>query len=136
TRAGRGRRPLRRRARAAVPARAPRTDAHDPPHRARPRVRRDPRPPPHLAPAGARGVNARTTEILGVLAALLISVAASIAITWPMVEYLDQVVLGGGELGGWLWRYDWHFRSLDGLMRTDLGPFALWKAFVSVGRYP
>lgn len=78
----------------------------------------------------------RAREVAGFALALIVAVAASIAITWPMVLYVDDVVLGGGELGGWLWRYDWHFRSLDGLMASDLGPARLWKEFVSLGRYP
>lgn len=79
---------------------------------------------------------ARVREGAGVLLATLLSLAAAIALTWPMVEYLDVVVLGGGELGGWLWRYDWHFRSLEGVMASELGPFDTWKEFVGLGRHP
>lgn len=78
----------------------------------------------------------RVREALGALLALVLSLGAAIAVTWPMIDYLDVVVLGGGELGGWLWRYDWHFRSLDGVMDAGLGPAALWTEFVSLGRYP
>ena len=75
-------------------------------------------------------------EFLGVLAALLLGLAAAIAVTWPMVKYLDQVVLGGGELGGGLWRYDWHYKSLEALSGSDLGPIQRWMNFVALGRYP
>jgi hypothetical protein len=78
----------------------------------------------------------RAREAVGALLALLLSLGAAIAITWPMVDYLDVVVLGGGELGGWLWRYDWHFRSLEGISDAGLGPWELWKSFVSLGRHP
>lgn len=78
----------------------------------------------------------RAREIVGVALAVILSIAAAVAITWPMVKYVDVVVLGGGELGGWLWRYDWHFRSLEGLVHADLPPVRMWKEFVSLGRYP
>lgn len=75
-------------------------------------------------------------EGLGLLAAVLVSFLACVVLTWPMIEYSDVIVLGGGELGGWLWRYDWHFRSLDGLFASDAGFWDLWKGFVGLGRYP
>ncbi|MFN7145136.1 MAG: hypothetical protein ACK4YP_15270, partial [Myxococcota bacterium] len=78
----------------------------------------------------------RLRESVGVLLAVVLSFGAAIAVTWPMVQYLDVVVLGGGELGGWLWRYDWHYRSLDGVVAADLGAIRTWREFVSLGRYP
>lgn len=78
----------------------------------------------------------RPREIAGVFAALFVSVIAAVAITWPMGPNYDTVVLGGGELGGWLWRYNWHFMSLDGVMAADLGPVRTWIEFVGLGRYP
>ncbi|MES2638734.1 MAG: hypothetical protein V4850_04610 [Myxococcota bacterium] len=81
-------------------------------------------------------LDGRPREAAGLLLAALLSVGAAVAVTWPMVKYLDVVVLGGGELGGWLWRYDWHFRSLEGISDAGLGPLALWRDFVSLGRHP
>jgi hypothetical protein len=78
----------------------------------------------------------RPREVLGLGLALLLSATAAILVTWPMIKFLDVVVLGGGELGGWLWRYDWHFRSLDGIEQANLGPLDLWREFVSLGRHP
>ena len=75
-------------------------------------------------------------EVVGLLLAVLLSILVSIAFTWPLVKHLDRVVVGGGELGGWLWRYDWHFRSLDALLAEGLSPWNFWRAFVSLGRYP
>ncbi len=75
-------------------------------------------------------------EILAALSALLLGLVAAIALTWPMVNYIDVVVLGGGELGGWLWRYDWHYQSLDALLASGQGPIDTWLNFVSLGRYP
>ncbi len=75
-------------------------------------------------------------EALGLAAAVLVSLASVTAITWPVVQYLGEVVPGGGELGGWLWRYQWHFDSLAGLSSSDLGPVDRWLGFVSLGRYP
>jgi hypothetical protein len=81
-------------------------------------------------------LDGRLREALGALLAVVMSFGAAIAVTWPMVHYIDEIVLGGGELGGWLWRYDWHYRSLDGIMDAGLGPFRLWQEFVSLGRHP
>lgn len=78
----------------------------------------------------------RLREGLGVLAAVLVSLAAAIALTWPVAIHLNDVVMGAGELGGWLWRYDWHFRSLDALSESDRGFFGGWRSFVGLGRYP
>lgn len=83
-----------------------------------------------------RWFEGRSREVIGFVGAFLLSLFAAVAVTWPVALHLDQVVLGGGELGGWLWRYDWHFRSLDGLMAAELSPFRLWFEFVSLGRYP
>ena len=82
-------------------------------------------------------VSPRTrNEALGLLGAFLVSILATIVMTWPMIRYYDVIVMGGGELGGWLWRYDWHFRSLDGIMLADASPGRLWREFVSLGRHP
>ncbi len=81
-------------------------------------------------------LDGRVREAGGLVLALLLSVFAAVAVTWPMVQHLDEVVLGGGELGGWLWRYDWHFRSLEGISDAGLGPYELWRDFVSLGRHP
>ncbi|MBM4392263.1 MAG: hypothetical protein FJ090_14175 [Deltaproteobacteria bacterium] len=75
-------------------------------------------------------------EVLAALSALLLGLAAAIALTWPMLSHIDVVVLGGGELGGWLWRYDWHYQSLEALLASGQGPIDTWLNFVSLGRYP
>ncbi len=75
-------------------------------------------------------------ETLGVLGALLVAIGATAVLTWPMIPLIDTIVMGGGELGGWLWRYDWHFRELQAIQDAGLGPLGLWKAFVGLGRYP
>lgn len=75
-------------------------------------------------------------EVLGFFLALLVAMGAAVAITWPMAANYDKVVLGGGELGGWLWRYNWHYMSLDGVMAANLGPVKTWVEFVGLGRYP
>lgn len=75
-------------------------------------------------------------EGLGALAALIVALGAAVTVSWPMAQYADVVVPGGGELGGWLWRYQWHFDSLEGISGSDLGPVDSWLAFVGLGRYP
>jgi hypothetical protein len=81
-------------------------------------------------------VNPRVREWLGATLAVVLAVLAGIAVTWPMINYLDRVVLGGGELGGWLWRFDWHYQELDALVASQMGPLDTWIAFVGLGRYP
>lgn len=80
-----------------------------------------------------RGAGAWALE-LG-LAALLYLAAAS-AMTWPAVLHLDEVIIGGGELGGWLWRYWWHFTELEALAGAGLDPLDRLIALLSLGRYP
>lgn len=75
-------------------------------------------------------------EGLGLLGAFLVGLAGVVAVTWPVALYATEVVPGGGELGGWLWRYQWHFDSLEGLANADMGPIDRWLGFVSLGRYP
>ncbi len=81
-------------------------------------------------------MNRTTREGLGLAAAVAVSLLSTIAVTWPMITYMDVIVLGGGELGGWLWRYQWHFDSLEGIAGSGLGPVDSWLAFVGLGRYP
>lgn len=78
----------------------------------------------------------RSREWIGAVGAILVSVAAAVILTWPVVEHLDEIVLGGGELGGWLWRYNWHYISLDGVMAAEMSPWRKWLEFVSLGRFP
>lgn len=50
---------------------------------------------------------------------------------------MDEVIIGGGELGGWLWRYGWHFTEVDALRQdTTLGVGEKALTFLSLGRYP
>ncbi len=67
---------------------------------------------------------------------LLLFTAVAGALTWPAVAHLDEVIIGGGELGGWLWRHWWHVTELEALAAADLGPVAAAEAFVSLGRFP
>jgi len=74
--------------------------------------------------------------LLEALAALLISLFAAATITWPALWNLDEVIIGGGELGGWLWRDWWHSMELQALSQSSLGPVDTWSTFLSLGRYP
>lgn len=51
-----------------------------------------------------------------VLAATLLYLLAASAMTWPAVMHMDEVIIGGGELGGWLWRYGWHFTEAQAVL--------------------
>jgi len=68
--------------------------------------------------------------------AVLISLLAAATITWPALLHMDEVIIGGGELGGWLWRYWWHSMELEALAEARMGPVDTWNAFLSLGRYP
>ena len=81
-------------------------------------------------------LDGRAREALGALLAVVVAFVAAAVLTWPMVTLMDEVVLGGGELGGWLWRYDWHFREVEAIQEAATGPVQLWREFVSLGRYP
>jgi len=58
------------------------------------------------------------------------------ALTWPTILHLDSVLLGGGELGGWLWRNWWHFEEVKSIQETDMGALSSLEALISLGRFP
>ena len=60
----------------------------------------------------------------------------AVGFTWPAAAHLDEVVLGGGELGGWLWRQWWHFQEVDALGQTDVGLLQQVLSLLGLGRYP
>lgn len=69
-------------------------------------------------------------------AAVLIFAAAAVALTWPVAGHLDEVILGGGELGGWLWRQWWHFEEVRSIAATDGGLLGQLATLLGLGRYP
>ncbi|GEM_PF-1016372 len=71
----------------------------------------------------------------GVAVAALYMVAAAL-VTWPAIAHLDQVIIGGGELGGWLWRQWWHSLEFEALVVSDLALIDRLVALVGLGRYP
>ena len=70
------------------------------------------------------------------LVALVVSCIAAVAITWPLATDLHHQVVGGGELGGWIWRMWWHFQEVRALAELDLGPAGLLRQLVGLGRFP
>ncbi|MDP6934022.1 MAG: hypothetical protein QGG40_13945, partial [Myxococcota bacterium] len=59
------------------------------------------------------------------------------AMTWPAVRHMDEVVIGSGELGGWLWRQWWHFQEVGALGSSEsLGMLDRLQALVGLGRFP
>lgn len=62
--------------------------------------------------------------------------ALAAAMTWPVAAHMDEVVVGGGELGGWLWRQWWHFQEIDAIGLSDEGPLDALRSVVGLGRYP
>ncbi len=80
--------------------------------------------------------NSILKTILELLAVLTFYFLASSLMTWPTAMHMNEIVLGGGELGGWLWRYWWHFLEAQALGQMDLAPYEKWRALIALGRYP
>lgn len=76
------------------------------------------------------------TWALEILAVSVLYLAAVGAMTWPALAHPDEVIIGGGELGGWLWRYWWHFTEVDALVEGDFGLWDRVYTFLSLGRHP
>lgn len=70
------------------------------------------------------------------LIAILLAITCAAVITWPALMNINEVVIGGGELGGWLWRYWWHFMEIDALSLSDANLWTSFEAMISLGRYP
>jgi hypothetical protein len=85
-------------------------------------------------------MKSRLAQILLVLAemvaALVVYFAAASAMTWPVIEHRNEIVVGGGELGGWLWRYWWHFTEADALDQLDVSWVERWTQLIALGRHP
>ncbi len=62
--------------------------------------------------------------------------ALAVLMTWPTILHLDEVIVGGGELGGWLWRQWWHFQEVYALQHQDLGLLGEVESLVALGRFP
>jgi hypothetical protein len=71
-----------------------------------------------------------------VLAGVVIYLLAASAMTWPMIDEMETMVVGGGEFGGWLWRQWWHFQEIDALAASDISAFDHIQHLVGLGRYP
>ena len=71
-----------------------------------------------------------------IVVALLVYTAVTAALTWPTILNVDSVLLGGGELGGWLWRHWWHFEEVQAIKDTEMDALSSMEALISLGRYP
>lgn len=59
------------------------------------------------------------------------------AVLWPVPQHLDDWIVGGGELGGWLWRYWLMKLELEALWVELPGQFsAFFFQMISLGRFP
>ena len=70
------------------------------------------------------------------LCALIVSVIVSFSLTWPAIGNLHELLLGGGELGGWLWRHWWHFEEVRALEYEEIGFLGSIEALIALGRFP
>jgi len=68
--------------------------------------------------------------------ALCLSLGAAAILTWPMPAHTHEIVVGGGELGGWLWRSWWHFTEAEALSHADLPWLERLTQLVALGRHP
>lgn len=78
----------------------------------------------------------RLNALLELCVALPVMLAGAAALTWPALLHLDEVIIGSGELGGWIWRYWWHFQEVDALSHSDMGLWDRVLTFLSLGRFP
>ena len=67
-------------------------------------------------------------SLVELLAVTLFFFGVSAAVTWPIVLNMDSIVVGGGELGGWLWRQWWHFEEVRALKKVELGACLLYTS--------
>ena len=74
--------------------------------------------------------------VLELVVAILFYMSVCAALTWPAILNLESVLLGGGELGGWLWRHWWHFSEVDAIQQSEMGALSGMEALISLGRYP
>lgn len=74
--------------------------------------------------------------LLEFLAAALACAAMAALMTWPVAVHLDEVIIGGGELGGWLWRQWWHSQEVRALQNEGYGLLSEVRTLVSLGRFP
>ena len=81
-------------------------------------------------------MNKFTSAAIEILIGLLFYGAIVSALTWPMILHMDEVIVGGGELGGWFWRQWWHFEEIRALESVDLGVIGSIEALISLGRFP
>ena len=77
-----------------------------------------------------------TTPLLEIIAIVGFYFCLSAAMTWPMVAHIDEVIVGGGEFGGWFWRQWWHFSEVRALDAIDLGWIGTLESIIALGRYP
>ena len=68
--------------------------------------------------------------------ATLFFTALAVLLTWPTALHLHEVILGGGELGGWLWRQWWHFTEIEALDQERLDFIGATAQLLGLGRYP
>jgi hypothetical protein len=88
-------------------------------------------------PVGGRlRIPGGVTLAMEFLVAGALYLVAAAALTWPALKHPDEIIIGGGELGGWLWRYWWHFMEVDAIGQSDLSIFEKIYTFISLGRYP
>ena len=73
---------------------------------------------------------------LEIAMAMLVFIGLVCVLTWPTIAHLDEVLLGGGELGGWRWREWWHFKEIESIENSDLGLFSSLSMLISLGRFP
>jgi len=78
----------------------------------------------------------RLSALVELAIALPVMLAGAAALTWPALLHLDEVIIGSGELGGWIWRYWWHFQEVDALGHSELGLWERVLTFLSLGRFP
>ena len=81
-------------------------------------------------------MNHRKRTAIELLLATMVFFGMAVLMTWPAAAHLDEVIVGGGEFGGWLWRQWWHFEEVAALSAEDTGLLATLSSLVGLGRFP
>jgi hypothetical protein len=104
------------------------------------RLRTSPDTPARLGRALLQGLRPQPETLTGVVRALGIAALYAVlgcAVLWPVPLELETRVVGGGELGGWLWRY-WLMKLELASLQVELAghPLQFFLQMISLGRFP
>ena len=81
-------------------------------------------------------MSGRFQKAVLVLGPVAVYTAAAAVVLRPFLDFMDRYCLGGGELGGWLWRYDWLKQQAETVLASDWSLGAKFLTVLALGQYP